>query len=61
MPTQSTILHARSRYHEWQGVGPLSLKTFYGGAAHYAVAGGRYRVDDHCYWLSLEQYRRAKR
>lgn len=51
MPTQSIILHARSRYHEWQGVGPLSLKTFYGGAAHYTVAGGRYRVDDHCYLL----------
>jgi hypothetical protein len=51
MPTQSTILHARSRYHEWQGVGLLSLKTFYGGEAHYEVADGRYRVDDHCYLL----------
>ena len=51
MPTQSTILHASSRYHEWQGVGPLSLKTFYHGEAHYEVAGGRYRVDDHCYLL----------
>lgn len=51
MPTQATILHARSRYHEWQGVGPLSLKTFYGGEAHYAVAGGHYRVDDQCYLL----------
>lgn len=51
MPTQSTILHARSRYHEWRGVGLLSLKTFYGDEAHYKVADGRYRVDDHCYLL----------
>ncbi|MCE7986958.1 MAG: hypothetical protein DYG89_37770 [Caldilinea sp. CFX5] len=51
MRTQSTLLHARSRYHEWQGVSPLSLKSFYGGAAHYTVAGGRYRIDDACYLL----------
>lgn len=51
MPTGSTILHARSRYHEWQGVGSLSLKSFYQGEARYEVAGGRYLVDDRCYLL----------
>lgn len=51
MPTKTTILHTRSRHHEWQGVGPLSLKTFRRGAAHYSVAGGRYRVDETCYLL----------
>lgn len=51
MPSHSTLLHARSRYHEWQGTGPLSLKTFYGGEAHYTVIGGRYRVDESCYLL----------
>lgn len=50
----TTILHARSRRHEWQGVGSLSIKTFRGGQAHYTVAGGRHRVDDTCYLLLNE-------
>lgn len=51
MPTGSTILHAHSRYHEWQGVGPLSIKTFYRGAGYYEVAGSQHRVDDSCYLI----------
>lgn len=51
MSITTTILHTRSRHHEWQGVGPLSLKTFRGGQAQYGVDGGRYLVDDTCYLL----------
>lgn len=51
MPTTTTILHTRSRHHEWQGVGPLSLKTFRDGQAHYHVDGGRYLVDETCYLI----------
>ena len=51
MPTKTTILHTRSRHHEWQGVGPLSLKTFRRGEAHYSAAGGRYLVNDTCYLI----------
>lgn len=51
MSTTTTILHTRSRHHEWQGVGPLSLKTFRDGQAHYRVDGGRYLVDDTCYLI----------
>jgi AraC family transcriptional regulator len=54
MPTTTTILHTRSRAHEWQGVGPLSLKTFRRGDAHYSVAGGRYLVNDTCYLILNE-------
>ncbi len=42
MQTTTNILHARSRYHEGQGVGPLSIKTFHGGQAPYRAAGGRH-------------------
>lgn len=51
MQTTTSILHARSRHHEWQGVGPLSIKTFRGGQAHYSVEGSRHLVDDSCYLL----------
>ncbi|MEZ4863893.1 MAG: AraC family transcriptional regulator [Caldilineaceae bacterium] len=51
MSTIATILHVRARHHDWQGVGPLSIKSFYGGAARYEVAGGRHVVDGSCYLL----------
>ena len=51
MAAHSNILHTHSRWHEWQGVGPLSIKTFYGGEAYYEVSGGHHRVDDNCYLL----------
>jgi len=54
MQSTTTILHTRSRRHEWQGVGPLSIKTFRGGQASYSVAGGRHLVDDSCYLVLNE-------
>jgi AraC-like DNA-binding protein len=45
----SFVLHEKSRRHFWQGVGPLSIKAFFGGRALYASGPGRYAVDDACY------------
>ena len=48
---KSMILHATSRNHQWTGIGPLSIKTFPRGEAHYHVEGGRFRVDETGYLL----------
>jgi AraC family transcriptional regulator len=47
----NTILHARGRHYLWEGVGSLSLKSFYGGQALYNVGDGYYAVDDRAYLL----------
>lgn len=54
MNAPATILHTRSRQHEWQGVGPLSIKTFRHGQARYHVAGSYHLVDDTCYLVLNE-------
>ncbi len=44
----SYILH-ETGYREYSGAGTgsLSIKSFFGGQAHYVVGRNRYRVDDH--------------
>jgi hypothetical protein len=32
-----SILHERARFYRWQGQHNLSIKTFWGGRAQYAV------------------------
>lgn len=52
----NTILHERSRHHEWQGVGALSIKAFFGGQARYGVGAARFVVDANNYLvLNAEQ------
>src|SRR5256714_8090028 len=48
------ILHATARQHHWNGAGWLSIKTFTGGRAHYAVGRGHHLVDETSY-LVLNQ------
>jgi AraC family transcriptional regulator len=48
------ILHERALRHRWQGVGPLSIKCFFGGRAFYDVGVGRYAVDDSSYLILNE-------
>ncbi|MCM3900583.1 MAG: AraC family transcriptional regulator [Pyrinomonadaceae bacterium] len=48
------ILHERGFRHRWQGVGPLSIKCFFGGRAFYDVGVGRYAVDDSSYLILNE-------
>src|SRR2546421_2896620 len=43
------ILHATARRYSWQGEGWLSVKTFFGGRAHYSVGVGHHAVDDNFY------------
>lgn len=45
----SFILHDVSQQYHWQGSGFLSIKTFFGGRALYAVGGGFCAVDDQSY------------
>lgn len=46
-----SILHERARFYHWQGQHNLSIKTFWGGRAHYAVDRGTYAVDDESYLI----------
>jgi AraC family transcriptional regulator len=48
------ILHERAFRHRWQGVGPLSIKCFFGGRAFYEVGVGRYAVDDSSFLILNE-------
>jgi len=43
------VLHARAREYHWQGSGQLSIKTFFGGRAHYRVGAGHHAVDESSY------------
>jgi AraC family transcriptional regulator len=47
--TDSWILHAQARAYHWQGNGQLSIKTFFGGRAHYRVGSGHHAVDESSY------------
>src|SRR5688572_17359258 len=51
---ETHILHQRGVRHRWHGVGPLSIKCFFGGRAFYDVGVGRYAVDDNCYLILNE-------
>jgi AraC-like DNA-binding protein len=48
------ILHARAKEYHWEGSGLLSIKTFFGGRAHYRVGSAHHAVDDSSY-LVLNQ------
>lgn len=54
MSAIATILHERARRHHWQGYGPLSIKAFFAGQAHYTVGGARYLVDGTSYLVLNE-------
>ena len=43
------ILQAAAYEHHWEGEGPLSIKMFWGGQAHYQVGKARFAVDDASY------------
>lgn len=47
-------LQARSRHQEWEGPGPLSIKTFSGGRAFYRAGRGFYAVEARRYLLLNE-------
>jgi hypothetical protein len=48
----SHILRATSRFHHWQGVGPLSIKSFKNGRAYYRTeGGGMFAVDPGSYLI----------
>jgi AraC-like DNA-binding protein len=42
----SFILHEKGRQYCWNGIGALSIKTFFNGQAFYDAGGGRYAVDE---------------
>ena len=45
------ILQGNARNYVWEGVGALSLKSFYSGQALYRVDGGYFAVDERGYLL----------
>jgi AraC family transcriptional regulator len=45
----SHVLQSRGRTYHWAGVGPLSLKLFFGGEARYAVGRGQLLVEEGSY------------
>ncbi|MEK7727908.1 MAG: AraC family transcriptional regulator [candidate division KSB1 bacterium] len=45
------ILHETGFRHHWEGVGALSLKSFFKGQALYEVGNGRYRIDARSFLL----------
>jgi AraC-like DNA-binding protein len=47
----SHVLRAASRFHYWQGIGPLSIKTFEGGTAYYRTNGGTFAVGPGSYLI----------
>lgn len=47
----SHILRATSRFHYWQGIGPLSIKSFEGGTAYYRTNGGTFAVGPGSYLI----------
>jgi AraC family transcriptional regulator len=47
----SFVLHEKARRYHWQGSGALSLKSFYGGRAHYRAGGAQRAVDGARYLL----------
>src|SRR5258705_3390378 len=53
-PAECWILHARAKEYHWEGSGLLSIKTFFGGRAHYRVGPAHHAVDDASY-LVLNQ------
>ena len=45
------ILHEKGREYYWNGVGLLSIKSFFHGQALYDTGKGRYAVDDSSYLI----------
>jgi AraC-like DNA-binding protein len=55
MGVDTFLLHGKVQDYEWEGVGSLSLKSFYSGQALYRVETGAHLVDDRCYLLLNHQ------
>lgn len=49
--TSSAILQGKARHYFWEGIGTLSLKTFFSGQALYRVENSYAAVDDSAYLL----------
>lgn len=49
------ILQAEGKDYFWEGVGPLSIKMFLGGTAHYNAGGGSFAVTDESYLVLNHQ------
>src|SRR5574341_937523 len=47
--SSSFILHEKGKQHHWEGVGALSIKSFYHGQAWYNVGHGCHVVNDDSY------------
>jgi AraC-like DNA-binding protein len=45
------ILHEQARLYHGAGAGLLSIKSFYNGAAHYAIGSRRFVVNDRSYFV----------
>jgi AraC family transcriptional regulator len=48
------LLHETSRHYQWKGVGQLSIKSFFGGRAHYRVGCAYHAVDESSYLILNE-------
>jgi AraC family transcriptional regulator len=53
--TSNFVLQASSRFHHWEGDGPLSIKTFSNGRAFYKVNRGYFAVEEEAYLLLNER------
>ncbi|GLV53423.1 hypothetical protein KDH_02770 [Dictyobacter sp. S3.2.2.5] len=49
--SSNSILHERAQQYYWEGLAPLSIKTFFGGRALYTLGKGYYAVDDASYLI----------
>lgn len=48
------VLHAKSDNFYWEGIGQLSIKTFFNGKAHYKTNKGFFAVEESRYLLLNE-------
>ena len=48
------VLHAKSEQFYWDGIGQLSIKTFFNGKAHYKTNKGFFAVEESRYLLLNE-------
>ncbi|GCE09932.1 helix-turn-helix domain-containing protein [Dictyobacter aurantiacus] len=49
--SSNSILHERAQQYYWEGLAPLSIKTFFGGRALYTLGKGYYAVNDASYLI----------
>lgn len=55
--TDCWILHEQAREYYWNGVGNLSIKTFFSGRAYYQIGCAHHAVDESSYLVANEGQR----